>query len=214
MPGYPSLASRTIKVDPGPDPKPIAIALQPARTIVGRVTYADTGRPVPHALVASGASYSEADAEGRFRVSAAPGGRRSLRGPSPVPRRRTVPDDLQAGRMAQGGGRAIGRHRPAPGRGRPRQDHRGGHGPARRRRGRARHVAAISRRSSAECRRPRADGPGRHLPRRRAAGPGLPGRPGPRRRLRAPRVRRRGSHVRGRGRAGDGSTRTPIAPST
>ncbi len=87
----------TIKVDPGSDPKPIAIALQPAQTIVGRVTYADTGRPVPHALVASGASYSEADAEGRFRVPVGPGGRRSLRGPSPVPGRRTVPDDLQAG---------------------------------------------------------------------------------------------------------------------
>ena len=36
----------------------------------------------------------------------------------------------------------------------------------------------------------RGDGPGRHLPRRRTAGTGLPGRPGPRR-LRAPRVRRR-----------------------
>jgi beta-lactamase regulating signal transducer with metallopeptidase domain len=63
----------TIKVDPGPDPKPIAIALQPAKTIVGRVTFADTGRPIPHALVASGASYSEADAEGRFRVPVDPG---------------------------------------------------------------------------------------------------------------------------------------------
>ncbi len=62
----------TIKVDPGPDPEPITIALQPAKTIVGRVTYADTGRPVPHALVASGPSYSEADAEGRFRVSTGP----------------------------------------------------------------------------------------------------------------------------------------------
>jgi hypothetical protein len=62
----------TIKVDPGPDPKPLAIALQPARTVVGRVTYADTGQPVRHALVASGGpSYSEADAEGRFRVSTA-----------------------------------------------------------------------------------------------------------------------------------------------
>ena len=75
----------TIKVDPGPDPKPIAIALQPAKTIVGRVTYADTGRPVPHALVASGASYSEADAEGRFRVAAGPAaaGRFGVRAQSP-----------------------------------------------------------------------------------------------------------------------------------
>jgi hypothetical protein len=63
-----------IKVEPGPDPKPIAIALQPARTIAGRVTYADTGQPVPHALI-SGAAWPhkvevEADAEGRFRVFA------------------------------------------------------------------------------------------------------------------------------------------------
>lgn len=64
----------TIKVDPGPDPKPIAIALQPARTVVGRVTYADTGQPVAHALVASGYLYSEADADGRFRVSTGPAG--------------------------------------------------------------------------------------------------------------------------------------------
>ncbi len=61
----------TIKVDPGPNPGPIAIALQPANAIVGRVTYGDTGGPVPHALIASGASYSEADAEGRFRVHSA-----------------------------------------------------------------------------------------------------------------------------------------------
>jgi len=64
----------TIKVDPGPDPKPIAIALQPAQTVVGRVTYADTGQPVPHALVASGPFYSEADTDGRFRVSTGPAG--------------------------------------------------------------------------------------------------------------------------------------------
>src|SRR5262249_10697114 len=71
-PRQPAPLLATIKVDPGPDPRPIAIALQPARTVVGRVTYADTGQPVPHALVASGGpSYSEADAEGRFRVSTA-----------------------------------------------------------------------------------------------------------------------------------------------
>ncbi len=75
----------TIKVDPGPNPRPIAIAVQPARTIVGRITYADTGRPVPHALVASGASYSEADAEGRFRVPVGPAavGRFGVRAQSP-----------------------------------------------------------------------------------------------------------------------------------
>jgi beta-lactamase regulating signal transducer with metallopeptidase domain/protocatechuate 3,4-dioxygenase beta subunit len=57
-----------IRVDLDPNPKPIAITLQPARTIVGRVTYADTGRPVPRALVAPAGTFFEADAEGRFRL--------------------------------------------------------------------------------------------------------------------------------------------------
>ena len=77
----------TIKVDPGPDPKPIAIALQPGQTVVGRVTYADTGKPVPHALVASGPFFHQADTEGRFRVSRGPADQ-SLRGSGPVPQRR------------------------------------------------------------------------------------------------------------------------------
>ena len=38
------------------------------------------------------ASYYEADAEGRFRVVHGPGAHQSLRGSSPVARRRTVPD--------------------------------------------------------------------------------------------------------------------------
>jgi RNA polymerase sigma factor (sigma-70 family) len=57
-----------IQVDPGPDPKPITIALQPGRTIVGRVTYADTGEPVPHALIGITGYRHRADAEGRFRI--------------------------------------------------------------------------------------------------------------------------------------------------
>ncbi len=59
----------TIPIGPGPEPKPIAIALQPARTIVGRVTYADTGRPVLHAPIQFAAMNFRADAEGRFRAS-------------------------------------------------------------------------------------------------------------------------------------------------
>jgi beta-lactamase regulating signal transducer with metallopeptidase domain len=62
----------TIKVDPGPDPKPITLTLQPAQTVVGRVTYADTGQPVPRALVSSGRRGFEADADGRFRVTTGP----------------------------------------------------------------------------------------------------------------------------------------------
>ncbi len=57
-----------IKIEPGPDPKPIAITLQPARTITGRVTYADTGRPVPHAPVQVQLIHYQADGEGRFRA--------------------------------------------------------------------------------------------------------------------------------------------------
>jgi beta-lactamase regulating signal transducer with metallopeptidase domain len=66
--GQPIALVGAIKVDPGPDPKPIVIALQPAQTIIGRVTFADTGRPVPHAVVSTGPYHFEADADGRYRV--------------------------------------------------------------------------------------------------------------------------------------------------
>ncbi len=76
-----------IKVEPGPDPKPIAIALEPARTITGRVTFADTGQPVPHALIAFGLLRYQADDQGRFRAAApaigARLGRFNLRAQSP-----------------------------------------------------------------------------------------------------------------------------------
>jgi beta-lactamase regulating signal transducer with metallopeptidase domain len=71
--GQPLPLFASIKVDPGPDPKPIAIALQPAQTIIGRVTFADTGLPVPHAVVSSGPFHFEADADGRFRVATSSG---------------------------------------------------------------------------------------------------------------------------------------------
>jgi RNA polymerase sigma factor (sigma-70 family) len=63
-----------IKVEPGADPKPLTIALQPARTITGRVTYADTGRPVPNAPLRVGnrVQLAQADAEGRFACTTAP----------------------------------------------------------------------------------------------------------------------------------------------
>jgi beta-lactamase regulating signal transducer with metallopeptidase domain len=57
----------TIQVDPGPDPRPIAIALQPARTIAGRVTYGDTGQPAPQAMVWVMNLQYRADEQGRFR---------------------------------------------------------------------------------------------------------------------------------------------------
>ncbi len=58
-----------IKVDTGPDPKPLTIALQPTRTVSGRVTYADTGQPVPHARLLLGTTLVQADGEGRFRAT-------------------------------------------------------------------------------------------------------------------------------------------------
>ncbi len=65
-----------VRVEPGPDSKPIAITVQPARSVTGRVTDADTGRPVPHAVVAAlGSVPSEADGDGRFRVAATDVGR-------------------------------------------------------------------------------------------------------------------------------------------
>jgi hypothetical protein len=67
--------------------KPLTFALQPVRTIIGQVTYADTGKPVPHARVlATGFDQfhagvgarpivTSADAEGRFRAHTGSGAR-------------------------------------------------------------------------------------------------------------------------------------------
>jgi hypothetical protein len=81
----PRFARQTIDVttDDAPGAKSITMALQPAKIITGRVTYADTGKPVPGAQVrisASGAgqrgsrpSHFQADADGRFRANPTPG---------------------------------------------------------------------------------------------------------------------------------------------
>ena len=58
--------------------KQLTAALEPAKVITGRVTYADTGQPVPHATLGiidyrEHVAYSdefETDAEGRFRAMA------------------------------------------------------------------------------------------------------------------------------------------------
>ncbi len=49
----PRFASQVIEIntDAASTAQPLSFALQPARTITGRVTYADTGKPVPHARV-------------------------------------------------------------------------------------------------------------------------------------------------------------------
>jgi hypothetical protein len=59
--------------------KPLTMALEPAKIIKGRIHYADTGRPVPHALITAlgrdisgfgpGLTEFESDAEGRFRIN-------------------------------------------------------------------------------------------------------------------------------------------------
>jgi hypothetical protein len=57
-----------INVEPGPEARPIKLTAEPARRIVGRVTHADTGRPVPRAVVSVDQVRYEADGEGRFRI--------------------------------------------------------------------------------------------------------------------------------------------------
>lgn len=49
--------------------KPLSIALQPARTLSGRVTYADTGKPVRNVRVTVGAVTATTDVEGRYRAN-------------------------------------------------------------------------------------------------------------------------------------------------
>ncbi len=57
--------------------KSITAAMEPAKVIIGRVTFADTGKPVPHAAISvwayrAGPAYPseyEADAEGNFRAN-------------------------------------------------------------------------------------------------------------------------------------------------
>jgi len=78
-----------VKLDAGSDPKKLTMALPPAQVITGRVTYADSGKPVPHApleVTASATGHStdfETDGEGRFRVNPSPGDRFYLATQSP-----------------------------------------------------------------------------------------------------------------------------------
>jgi hypothetical protein len=80
----PRFAMQMIELDPdaAPGTGPLTIALQPARIVTGRLTYADTGKPVPHAPISISATGVtrrrlsidfETDADGRFRANPAPG---------------------------------------------------------------------------------------------------------------------------------------------
>ena len=72
-----------VETDNSPDAKSVTMALRPAQIITGRVTYADTGKPVPHApLIVSARgggqrgtrpTYFQTDADGRFRANPSPG---------------------------------------------------------------------------------------------------------------------------------------------
>ena len=81
----PRFATQMIEVatNDSPDAKSLTAALQPARIFTGRVTYADTGKPVPEAriqIAAGGAGQRgfrtipfQANADGRFRANPLPG---------------------------------------------------------------------------------------------------------------------------------------------
>ena len=70
--------------DPG-DAKQLTMALRPATIIIGRVTYADTGKPAPQASITVGTdregnagfrtTYFQADNDGRYRANPSPADR-------------------------------------------------------------------------------------------------------------------------------------------
>ena len=72
-----------VETDGSTGSKPLTMALRPAQIITGRITYADTGKPVPHALLVVSAggegqrgsrpTHFQADAGGRFRTNPSPG---------------------------------------------------------------------------------------------------------------------------------------------
>jgi hypothetical protein len=79
----------TVETDDAPQAKSVTMALVPTKIITGRVTYADTGEPVPKAQIGiatlgprrqghgSFTSF-ETDAAGRFRANPSPGDRFSI----------------------------------------------------------------------------------------------------------------------------------------
>ena len=109
--------------------KQVSLALEPARNVTGRVTYADTGKPVPHAQISVGSwkqgtgtpAYGETDGEGRFRVNSWSGDRYDVR---VFPRGATLPGRRKKVRVAQRGARVLGRTGHAAGHVDPRQDRR------------------------------------------------------------------------------------------
>jgi hypothetical protein len=76
----PRFAKQIVKVDTenGADAKPVILALEPARIVAERITYADTGKPVPHAKLAvfraqdDSGDFLETDDDGRYRANPGP----------------------------------------------------------------------------------------------------------------------------------------------
>ena len=117
--------------------KTITAALAPAQIVNVRVTYADTGQPVPHAPLRVMASQgragrldeSETDGDGRARINSWPADR-SYGITAYPPEGQPYLIASGQSRVAQGRPRAGPRHRPAARRAGPRQGHRGGLRPA------------------------------------------------------------------------------------
>ena len=95
-------ARQTIEVetDNSADAKSVTMALRPAQIVTGRITYADTGKPVPHAPLIINATriintrgggqrvtrptYFQTDADGRFRANPSPGDEFTVRAVAPA----------------------------------------------------------------------------------------------------------------------------------
>ncbi len=133
-----------VDTDGAPGPKAVTAALEPAKVLTGRITYADTGKPVPHAVVEIYAytrpqggpgytSHYETDDQGNYRANPISGVRYTMLG-------RTSPEgqpylNASSGDFPFAWPKGKLEHRVdmrlAPGHGAPRQGHRGRHGPAR-----------------------------------------------------------------------------------
>ena len=221
-----------VDTDGAPGPKAVTAALEPAKVLTGRITYADTGKPVPHAVVEIYAykrpqggpgytSHYETDDQGNYRANPISGVRYTMLAyvPQGQPYLNASSGDfpfawpkgklehrvdlaLRRGTVLRGKVIEEGTGRPVAGAA-LRYDGRPERG------GRVRLLE-----------RHHADGPGRLVPARRPAQPGHPGRPGPQRGLRAPGDRAadarrgqagRGSHVRPRLRPLRPQARQPTA---
>ena len=123
----PRFASQNINVDTDntPNSKPVILAVQPARSIVGRVVAADTGNPIAHATAIVGAMavrYRRRRSDRSVTIAgSAPGPNSSLSATSDVQRTGSRGTTLSPGRPrllsspGQKGRSSIGLSWPCPG---------------------------------------------------------------------------------------------------